>query len=162
MKRLVKQLNNGRKVVFDSGSFDNWCVYVVEKNGFKKAPLDETYFSELQIISRDYQKNKVYDDFVKIYEKTDSTINLKILELIESITQTYKSEHKDIVEQWLSVIYAGMIAEENKKYAILKKRIKRLGMYQVLVLGKSSKFAAKYSYGKKWRELDEIMKEFGL
>lgn len=36
------------------------------------------------------------------------------------------------MEIWLNVLYAGMIAEENKENAVLGKRIKRLGMHQVL------------------------------
>ena len=31
------------------------------------------------------------------------------------------------------VIYAGMVAERNKKFTKLKERIKRLGMHQVLL-----------------------------
>jgi len=91
-------------------------------------------------------------DLVKITRKSS----------IESIASTYNPEHKDIVEQWFTVIYAGMIAEENKTNAILKKRIKRLGMYQVLILDMEPRRAAKYSYGKKWRELDKEMKTYGF
>ena len=162
MERLVKKLRNNRKVVFDDGRFDNWCVYVIEENKNKKAPFDTQYFSALKEIFQHYDKDKVYDDFVKIYELTSRRIDSKVLELIESIVSIYKPEHKDIVEQWFTVIYAGMIAEENKNNAILKKRIKRLGMYQVLILGMEPAKAARYSYGKKWRELDEEMKTYGF
>jgi hypothetical protein len=66
------------------------------------------------------------------------------------------------VEQWFTVLYAGMIAEENKQNAILKKRVKRLGMHQVLMLNMPSSVAAKFSYGKKWRDLDAIMRPYGF
>ena len=62
----------------------------------------------------------------------------------------------------MAVLYSGMIAEENKNKAILKKRVKHLGMYQVLILGIPAKEAAKFSYGKSWRELDSIMREYGF
>ncbi len=39
------------------------------------------------------------------------------------------------MEIWFNVLYAGMVAEENKENAVLKKRIKRLGMHQVLIDG---------------------------
>lgn len=55
-----------------------------------------------------------------------------------------------------------MIAEENKLNAILKKRIKRLGMYQVLVQNYPPSVAANYSKGKKWRELDALMVHYGF
>ena len=162
MSKLVKKLKNNKTVCFDTGNFDDWCVYVVETTGVKKAPYDEEYFSDLQIISQQYKKGKVYEDFVKIYDLTSSVIDPKVLNLIEELAETYRDEHKPIIEQWFTVLYAGMIAEENKQYAILKKRIKRLGMYQTLVLNMSPKQAAKFSYGKKWRELDAIMKNYGF
>jgi hypothetical protein len=158
MATVVKHLQNNRKVIFDTGRFDNWCVYVVESNGDKKAPFDETYFSDLYNISQKYLRNKVYDDFVRIYEKTTKSIDPSVLVLINEIVSTYAEEDEIIVEQWFTVIYAGMIAEENKQNTILKKRVKRLGLHQVLILNMPAKDAAKFSYSKKWRELDSIMK----
>ncbi len=162
MAQLVKQLRNNRSVVFDTGKFDDWCVYVVESNGTKKAPFDETYFSDLFQISRKYTQDKVYNDFVSIYNATTKNIDNNTLSLIDNITNTYSNEDQIIIEQWFTVIYAGMIAEENKQFAILKKRVKRLGMHQVLKLNMSAKDAAKFSYGKKWRELDAIMQPLGF
>ena len=66
------------------------------------------------------------------------------------------------VKKWFTVIYAGMIAEENKAKAILKKRIKRLGMYQTLVEQMPAAEAAIFSKGKKWRELDNICRQLGF
>lgn len=162
MARLVKQLQNNRSVIFDSGKFDDWCVYIVESNGSKKAPFDETYFNDLHQISQRYPNNKVYNDFVMIYERTTRTIDNDVLTLIDKIVATYNDEDKIIVEQWLAVIYAGMIAEENKENAILKKRVKRLGMHQVLIMNMPAREAAKFSFGKKWRELDAIMRPLGF
>jgi hypothetical protein len=162
MKRLVKNLANSRKVVFDRGKFDDWCVYVEEASGVKKAPYDSMYFKDLQNLSKIYPDKKIYNDFVQIYNHTSEKIDIKVLNLIDKIVSTYNYRHKIIAEQWFSVIYAGMIAEENKKNAVLKKRVKRLGMHQVLVLGMAPETAAKFSYGKKWYELDKIMKKFGF
>ena len=162
MARLVKQLQKNRWVIFDKGAFDNWCVFVVESNGFKKAPHDETYFNELHQISQKYPYNKVYNDFVSVYNRTTRTIDSKVLALIDQIVKNYNNEDKLIIEQWFTVIYAGMIAEENKENAILKKRIKRLGMHQVLLLNMPAKKAAMFSKGKKWRDLDAIMKYLGF
>lgn len=162
MSSIIKNLGNNRKVIFDSGSFDDWCVYVVEESGSKKAPFDMEYFSDLKSISKHYPADKVYNDFVKIYNKTGKIIDQSVLDLIDKIVLTYKDEHKILVEQWFTVIYAGMIAEENKKYAILKKRVKRLGMYQILKLGYEPKKASNFSKGKKWKELEAIMEPLGF
>jgi len=66
------------------------------------------------------------------------------------------------MDTWFTVIYAGMIAEENKANAILKKRIKRLGMHQLLLENFKSEEAANFSKNKKWQELDIIMKQKGF
>lgn len=162
MATLIKKLVNDRKVIFDTGKFDDWCVYVVESDGEKKAPFDETYFSDLKTISKKYSVNKVYDDFVLIYDNTTKEIDSNVLDLINNIVETYNQEDKTIIEQWFTVIYAGMIAEENKTNAVLKKRIKRLGMYQVLILDMPVKDAAKFSYGRKWKELDALINPLGF
>lgn len=157
MARLIKNLKNNRQVIFDTGKFDDWCVYIVESNGTKKAPYDVTYFSDLLNISQHYKNNKVYSDFVAIYDLTTKHIDQNVLNTIDKIVTTYQKQHQIIIEQWITVIYAGMIAEENKANAILKKRVKRLGIYQVLVLGIPPAVAANFSKGKKWRDLDAIM-----
>ncbi|MBX2931032.1 MAG: hypothetical protein KF781_03670 [Chitinophagaceae bacterium] len=162
MATLIKPLRNNRSVIFDTGKFDNWCVYVVESNGSKKAPFDETYFNDLYSIAQKYPQDKVYNDFVSIYDNTTKSIDIAVLALIDNITDTYNEDDKVIIEQWFTVIYAGMVAEENKQFAILKKRVKRLGLHQVMKLGIAAKDAAKFSYGKKWRDLDAIMKPLGF
>jgi hypothetical protein len=162
MAVLIKNLKNQRSVIFDKGKFDNWCVYVVEENGIKKAPFDVTYFTDMLNINEKYTDDKVYLDFVSIYNLTTRKIESDVLSLIDQLVLTYKLEDQIIVEQWFTVLYAGMIADENKEFAILKKRVKRLGMYQVLRLGVLPEVAAKFSYGKKWRDLDSIMKPYGF
>lgn len=162
MGRLIKSLKENRKVIFDSGNFDDWCVYVVEENGRKKAPFDTEYFTDLKSIAKRYEENKVYNDFVAIYSKTTKSIDKDVLDLIDAIVKTYKEDDRFMVEQWFAVIYGGMIAEENKQFAILKKRIKRLGIHQILKLDYDSEVAANFSKGKKWKELDKIMKSLGF
>ena len=160
MATLIKALRNDRNVVFDSGLFDNWCVYVQETNGQRIAPRDNTYFAELHSIAQKYPNNKVYADFVKIYDLTTPEIETDVLLLIDEIVETYNDEDKIAVEQWFSVIYGGMIAEENKANAVLKKRIKRLGMYQVLIQNMDPDIAANYSKGKKIAELSPLMRSY--
>ncbi len=162
MERLINELRNNRKVIFDSGSFDDWCVYVVESDNLRKAPYDITYFTELKALSNQYEKDKVYNDFVSIYLLTTNTIGQNVIHLISKIVNTYKLQDQVIIEQWMSVIYGGMIAEENKVHAILKKRVKRLGMYQLLIMNLLPQFAANFSKGMKWRELDSLMTQYGF
>ena len=159
---IIKQLKNSRIVIFDTGKFDNWCVYIVEADGSRKAPFDIDYFTDLKSISKDYINDKIYNDFVSIYKLTNKTIDKNTIVLIDKIVSSYKLEHQIIIEQCFTVLYAGMIAEENKKFAILKKRIKRLGMHQILIDDLSPFIAANFSKGKKWRQLDALMKTKGF
>lgn len=161
MSRLIKEIRDGSIVEFDRGSFDDWCVYLTRPNETKFAPKDIQYFTELKNLGMEYGSEKIYNDFVKIYQKTTNTINENVNELITELSLTYKDDSL-IIDVWFSVIYGGMIAEENKKYAILKKRIKRLGLHQVLIDGLSPSISANFSRGKKWRELDKICKEKGF
>ncbi|MEA2042387.1 MAG: hypothetical protein U9N85_07525 [Bacteroidota bacterium] len=162
MERLIKQISNNGRVVFDQGNFDHWCVYVVNSDGYRKAPRDVHYFSDLLKLSEKYSARKVYNDFVKIYDRTTSTISDKVKALIDEIAESYRSEDRAMAEKWFTVLYAGMIAEENKNRAILKKRIKRLGMHQVLIEKILPQTAANFSKGKTWRELDRMMKQKGF
>jgi hypothetical protein len=161
MSKLVKQLASNKQVIFDYGSFDNWCVYIVDKQN-SYAPTDIEYFTALQLLARRYPQSKIYNDFIKIYNLTTTQVEAKVVDLIDSIVSTYKWNDAAIIEQWLTVLYAAMIAEENKKKAILKKRIKRLGLYQLFFKNYTPLEAANFSKGKNWKELDAIMKKHNI
>lgn len=162
MSVLIKNLRGGRTVIFDTGNFDDWCVYCVSVDGSKKAYFDYQYFSDFKSISKKYPEDKVYNDFVSIYEVTGTSIDESVIALIDEIVETYEEEDRMLMEQWYSIIYGGMVAEENKQYAVLKKRIKRLGMHQILKLDFQAKDAANFSRGQNWRYLNTIMKSLGF
>jgi len=157
----IKTISDGSIIEFDKGSFDEWCVYISGKHIIKYAPRDVHYFNLLIYFGKIYCYQRIYNDFVKFYEPTNADLNPKILNEITSIAKSY-GENSIEIDLWFTVIYAGMVAEENKKRAILKKRIKRLGMYQILIEMKSAEYAANFSKGKKWKELDAIMQSFGF
>ena len=161
MTRIIKKIKNGSIVEYDRGKFDDWCVFLTRAGEYRYAPTDTEYFTKLSNLGEKYGRKKIYEDFLKIYKPTNSKINNAILKYITDIASEY-GEHALEVDIWFTVIYAGMVAEENKQYAILKKRIKRLGMYQVLIERKSPGYAANFSKGRKWIELDSIMRPLGI
>jgi hypothetical protein len=55
-----------------------------------------------------------------------------------------------------------MLAEENKANKKLGKRIKHLGVYQVLIDELPIATAANYSRGKNWKDLDIICQNLGF
>lgn len=162
MSKLVKNLKNNRRVIYDQGTVDNRNVWIVEADGTKKMPREEEYLTDLYKISKTYAPHKLYDDFVEIYERTSYNISTSVLSLIDSITGSYLHGDQRLVEQWLTVIYAELIAGENEKNAILKKRKIRLALYQVLISGMPAAKAASFSKGKHSSELDAIMEPFGF
>lgn len=161
MSKEINNFTNGGFIEFDSGCFDGWCVFVTRPGKKRFAPTDVEYFTRLKEIGEKIGPQKIYDDFVVIYNRTSKNIDPKVFDLILALSKFYDEDAEEM-EQWFNVLYAGMIAEENKEGAILKKRIKRLGIHQVLMEGISPGKAAVYSKGKKWRELNEIMKIKGF
>ncbi|MBR8829205.1 MAG: hypothetical protein DSM107014_15125 [Gomphosphaeria aponina SAG 52.96 = DSM 107014] len=161
MKRTIKILTDGTHIEYDQGKFDAWCVYLIRPNGERIAPRDVEYFTRFQQLGSKYGSESIYQDFVAIYAQTDSIINEKILINITQIAAKYPTDAL-VIDKLLTIVYGGMVAEENKEKAILKKRIKRLGMHQVLMENLPPAVAANFSKGKKWRELDEECKLRGF
>lgn len=157
----IKTFSDGSKLFFDKGRFDNWCVYFQKNKQVKHAPKDVDYFKRLAYLARKYGSEKIYDDFLQIYELTTSQINDAVLEQIGKISQKYQENTYEI-DVIFTIIYAGMVAEENKENAVLKKRIKRLGIHQVLIDKIEPTVAATFSRGKKWPEINYICTQKGF
>jgi hypothetical protein len=158
---LIKLIHNKIRVEFDTGKFDDWCVYLSKPGLHRYAPTDIEYFSLLNHQSKTHGAARIYNDFISYYELTGRETNSIVLEKITSISIEYGPDAEEM-DTWFTVIYAGMIAEENKANAILKKIIKRLGMHQLLLENFTPEEAAIFSKNKKWQELDTIMKQKGF
>lgn len=157
----INTINGKYLVSFDRGRFDNWCVYISKADVFRYAPSDEEYFRFFKRMAVKFGADKVYNDFLAIYNVTTALYNPDVITLIKKIAGTYESD-AEAAELWFSVIYGGMVAEENKSGMVLKKRIKRLGMYQVLIENYEPSIAAKFSFGKNWKALNNLMKDRGF
>lgn len=119
------------------------------------------YFGRLQQLGAVHGHEKIYSDFVTFYTPTSKKIDIAVLDLIRRIAASYHTASLEI-EILFVIIYAGMVAEENKEFAVLRKRIKRLGMHQSLIDKLTAEEAANFSREKKWREIDMICKEKGF
>ena len=137
-------------IFFAHGEFDRWCVFI------QHVPLDKEYFNQLKILSNKYGRDEVYNDFLKIYNITDETLKRELgLKTAEAIDSHYEENTTPL---WI-ILYMTMIAEERKENAILKKRIKHLGVYNVLIDEYDIDYVVTYMKDKDWRELDKLMKE---
>jgi hypothetical protein len=161
MPTLIKNIAGQHQVEFDDGRIDKWCVYLKRNGQSRYAPHDTEYFEFFRIAGERYGSQRVYNDFVQIYGATKNVIDPVVLNSITALAEGYGSDAIEM-EIWFSVIYGGMIAEENKTNMILKKRVKRLGMHQVLTQNIAPAEAARFSVGKKWRDLDVLMRKEGF
>jgi chorismate mutase len=152
MSTTIKEFPDGTKLEFDKGKIDDWCVYRLQ-GGRRTAPKDIEYFGRLQQLSAVHGADNIYADFVKIYDVTDSQVNQSVLNEITQLAPKYGRDSLEI-DKLFTIIYAGMIAEENKQHTKLGKKVKRLGLHQLLKEHFQPQEAASFSIGKPWRELD--------
>ena len=158
---IVKQFSDGSYLEYAPGNFDGWCVYMVnpEKN-FRQPPLDVQYFAFLKNQAERFG-NKVYVDFVSIYDATGKGVEASVLSIIDQIAATYGDKALEFSKIY-TILYMGMIAEERKAHTRLGKRIKRLGMHKLLVEKRTADEAANFMRGMRWRQIDAMCKERGF
>ncbi len=149
---LIHTFPNGSLLEYDDGAFDAWCIYLTPPNGKRHAPKDTEYFVRFAELARTHTPRKVYGDFVRVYEKAGKQIDPRVLKFIEYRAQAYQSDALEI-QILLTIVYAGMVAEENKARTKLGKRVKRLGMYQTLIEKMPAERAASFSKRKRWQEI---------
>lgn len=151
--------NNQTCIYFDKGKFDKYCVYINGRNKFHYAPTDDVYFNWIRILAKQYGNFQVWNDFCTIYDIVDTgeTEN-EVLFIIKNIDLHYND---DTILWWL-IFYMTMLAECKKENTILKKRIKKLGVYNILFDEYSIDYVIQYMKGKNWRYLDDLMKERGI
>lgn len=159
--QLIQNFPDGSLLLFDDGAFDPWCVYLQRPQQPRYAPKDIEYFSRLNELAAVYGNQKVYRDFVAIYARTAQNIDPSVLKMIHELAAGY-AQHRLDAEILFTILYAGMVAEENRNNALLKKRIKRLGIHQLLLEDFTPQQAATFSRGKKWNELDRMCKARGF
>jgi hypothetical protein len=70
---IVKSFSDGVYLEYAQGGFDGWCVYIVAKDGQRIPPHDKDYFGFLQRMSTYYGADRVYSDFVKVYNRASIT-----------------------------------------------------------------------------------------
>lgn len=197
-QRKLTVLPGNLTMMFARGTRDDYCIYIADHYKKMVIPQDRFYFKYLQEVQNKHQNYQLYEDFIKIYDRTTNKFDANILPYIANLLEkyvedtnlkcTYAASYKDCLPclyTVLSVMYAGMVAEENKDIKLestpeerqkakscnpLGKRVKRLGMYQILVEGMSPEEAANFSKKPKdwagerrWCEhLDDVMRKYGF
>lgn len=158
---IVKRFSDGSYLEFARGNFDEWCVYVTTPKGLRRPPLDRNYFSFLKRLAEQFGPQRVYNDFVRVYEETEKHVDEKVFSLISHIASGYPGWELR-VEQVFSILYLTMIAEENKAFTRLGRRIKRLGVYGLLLEDMSVEQAADFTRGMRWKDIAAMCSERGF
>lgn len=153
--------SDGSVLEYGQGRFDGWCVFLTDPDGVRYAPRDHQYFGRLSAVAARYGAQTVYGDFVAIYQKATERFDKDVLELITSLSEKYDDSAVAMAVDF-TILYMGLVAEENKANTRLGKRVKRLGVYQVLMENMSPDAAANYSKGKTWRALDALCASYGF
>ena len=161
MRRHFKTLADGALVEFDRVKFDDWCVYLSLPGQARVAPRDVDYFADLQRLAHAHGAFRLYEDFVAVYARTQAETQAGVLAWITGLSAAYGSDAHE-VDRLLTILYAGMVAEENKADGPLGKRIKRLGLYQALIEGMPAEEAAQYSRNVDAKRLDKECRARGF
>lgn len=161
MGQKIKDFSDGSFLEYDRGKFDDWCVYLTNANGTRRPPLDVDYFTQLQELAAKYSVERIYSDYVQVYELVGKAVNNADLVEITSIASSYGNDSLEL-DKIFSILYMAMIAEERKAYTKLGKRIKRLGIHKLLIEGKSVRDAANFMRGMGWREIAAMCEERGF
>ena len=158
---IVKRFSDGSFLEFARGSFDDWCVFITTASGDRKPPLDVEYFRFLKYWATRYSPERIYADFVSIYERTGTEVEDTVLSYIETVASTYEEKQLEF-EKVFTILYMAMIAEENKEKTRLGKRIKRLGLHVLLLENASVDYAANFMRNKEWRDIDVLCRARGF
>ena len=158
----IKTFSDGSYLEYADGSFDQWCVYMVTPaKHFRQPPKDIHYFGFLQSQAQVFGHQKIYNDFVAIYEATRKDVEQSVLDKIDAIAATYANAALEFSKIY-TILYMGMLAEEKKAGTRLGKRIKRLGVHKLLIEKRTVDEAANFMRGMNWRTIDTMCKERGF
>ena len=112
MGTIIKAFHDGSFLEYDRGSFADWCVYITIPNGTRNPPRDTDYFQQLKELADRYGKERIYADYVKVYDLTAKKAEKSALDHITDIASSYGADALS-VELIFSILYMAMIAEEN-------------------------------------------------
>lgn len=157
----IKSFSDGSFLEYDQGSFDAWCVYLTKRGGSRKPPKDEEYFCRLKQLADKYGAERIYRDYVRVYSLTGKRVENSVLGTISRIAASYGNDALE-VDIIFSILYMAMIAEEQKRNTRLGKRIKRLGIYALLLEGRSVSEAANFMRGMGWKDIAKLCKARGF
>lgn len=165
MSEEIKRFSDGSILEYGPGKFDKWCVYLTRPGKNRAPPTDSEYFDDLVQLGTTYTNQTVYLDFEQLYILVRKARNISPTghKLIESFSEKYGPDALRF-EILFTILYAAMVAEEQKANTKLGAKIKRLGVHQILMDSPPLDVitAASFSRGMGWREIEAECKKRGF
>lgn len=162
VKTAVKTWADGSSIGYGRGKFDDKCIFLTDADGRVHAPLDREYFLEMRRLADRFGTEKVYADFVRIYDLTWNEVSEEVLRIIDETAKTYGEEFFIPTSILFTTLYLGMIAENCKERTRLGKRIKRLGVHVLLIGNVDYRIAANFMRGMSARDLAALCVQYGF
>lgn len=116
---------------------------------------------QLKNLAERFGTNKVYSDYIRVYDLTGKQISNDCLDSISRLSEEYGTSAIQ-VDTIFSILYMAMIAEERKAGTRLGKRIKRLGIHKLLIEDRPVHEAANFMRGMGWRDIAHLCEERGF
>ena len=155
-----RTFSDGEAIGFGRGRIDDFCVYH-RIEGLTRAPLDTEYFDFMDGLSRSYSPKMVYRRFVTLYEFVKKEVSEDAIQLIDKLSSDFPKEYR-ACQTYFTILYLAMVAEENYPGTKLGKRLKRVGVHQILIEGMEVDSAANWSRGRPWREISDECERRGF
>ena len=160
---MVRRFSDGSELRFGRGRFDKWCVFYRELDGKRKALLDADYFADLRNLAEKYGVDRIFGNFEAVFREVNHVDlpEARVLDAISSCSLWYGEDALKF-EKTMTVLYATMIAEENKRNGYVGKYLKRLAVYELLFCGEKTCVVARKFDGVGAGSLWETLIGYGL
>jgi len=145
--QLKVEFSNKQRIEFRQGKFDSWCIFVIAKDGSETIPLDIELFQELKKFGSMCENLRIYSEILQVYTLSGKNINRDVLGKIVEISIRHDEKNVEFIKILYTKFHYAFVAEENKARTVLGKRVKMLGIYQVLIENFSPDDAANFSKG---------------
>ena len=114
---IIKRFSDNSLLEYDRGSFDDWCVYYTNSSGIRKPPRDTDYFEFLCQLANEFTVEKVYGDYVQVYNWTGNKVKEGVLNNITTLSASY-GEKALAVNIVFSILYLAMISSRSPKSSV--------------------------------------------
>jgi len=160
IKSLIIAFNDKTYLCYTRGAFDSWRVTFLDSEGKQTSSPKDTAFFDYFISLTQYgnTRERIFKEIKSLsrHISHNSPTELEYLRdevlMVGELLSIPKEEILKFEKATMSLL-AAMLSEEKKAFTKLGKKLKLLGLHQVLIGGMEPKVAANWSRGKPWVEI---------